>query len=98
MGAPDVGGLGGEPFEERAADHEQAGAAWGAQELAAGSDEEVTADGAHVYGQLAERLGGVQEEGHAVGPRQRADFGGGFDQARGGRHMGRRDQRGGTGA
>ena len=54
-------------------DVHQAGAARPAQELAAGGDEQVTADPLDVDVELPERLGRVQQERHAVRPAQPPD-------------------------
>lgn len=97
-GTPDIGRLGGEPVQEGTADSEHPGAARSAQELAAGPDEQVAAEGVHVDRQLPERLRRVQQEGHSMGLGQRTDSGGGFDKTGRGGHMGRGHQGGGTGA
>ncbi len=77
-----------------AADPQEAGAARAAQELAAGTGEQVAADLGHVDRELAHRLGGVQQERHARRPGDPADLGGRVDQAAAGGDMADADEPG----
>ena len=60
--------IGSEAGEEGLADVEEAGAAGGPQELPAVGDERVAADRVDVDGELADGLGGVEDQRHARRP------------------------------
>ena len=83
-----------EPVQRGGAHPQEARAPRAAQELAAGAGQQVAADRVRGHRELADRLGGIQQEQRSAGAGDPPDLGGGLDQAATGGHVADPDQPG----